>query len=1399
MGGPQSVGGSAGNAGVMNPSEAARRAEEARQRAEAARQAAEAARKAAEAARQAAQPAPRAAGAAQKQQAGARPRANEAVSAFAGSNRKAELEKLLGTTAPPPSQSAQGGEKPPASLDAVDARDAQAARRVPDGQTFTDPSSGTKYQVRQDATTGETVLPDSASGSTVTIKPDGSYTSTATVKEPGKEGGTRDTTWTKSSDAQGRPTGLKSEQRHTAQHPETGATTTTTSTEYNLSRSPPVPQSRTEQVRMERPPAALAQRQGFPQGPVTVKTETRFNAEGLPAKQVKTTEARTPGFNANDVGGFESGSNGAFQNAAKGADHHHTNNAPTNLKAGESSLTLTEETLFNAKGEPAVSKQKTDSVAVKPMPGDTNGNGVQVVRSQQQVNRGPADATSAAGLPALPRPGSGTVSNTTTVTGYDPDGSHFDKGHARRTQTVSRSSGTVDANGTPQLKHEPTEVKSLQEGGGNRWTYDHVSLQVGADGKPVAGQKPKELDRERQLPWHQDVQDFAASRLQDVMDLAGNVASDALEFAKDVVLAPLDGAIDQVTQPLEEKLTDEVKKLNSPGDTLTLSGGLDVKLGLKGGLEGEAEIERTADGKYQLSAEVTGNFGVGVLGSASLNAGGRMELTFDTPEEAARAAIIMGKGPAAIASGGEDQKFMRDHLSAVEVYETAFDDVDVDAKMTTGSFKDREAGIDLKLGVVDFNVSARHRDVTAEGGNGNGSTTVSVGKGKRGESDGTSGGSKPAGSSPPPPTNYRVNPATGKLVPVPPTEAKPPATSVPVITNPELPGRTTHVRYDKGGVRIEAGPQATPQDIQAHMETARILQRYEGAVGKVRQLIDKVKQAITGMPGYGSQGFESRLEVQKLNNILKGLEATQKQLDTRAAGVAKGGSPATQAEREQLQMELAQVSAQLRVHEAQVDSLARGRGYVAREDTPPLSPEDRKKALDLLHKAEGPNRWKNLLSQYEGKENEATRNLLHRYRATIVSEAINEAATRQEGKAPAVKCTPEALMSKEGWTSPDGVHFKASGSTNATSDLDVSITGPDSKPVASLMMDFNQLLNEETGVDPNTLLDANILDKTEVPKGESWKAISEELNASERKFVQAAALMSDEHRETLRRLAEAGGLKLDPEAEALAKKAKAMLEEGVETLRTQRPDLTEEELRKEAGNNIYQGFLQTVDKLAADRDALLQQFKAEGKHYDPQTGANDLDDEQARQLNELNVSLHENHMWARLFATEDYTTPSTIVDIVDNRQGGSQRELSPGQYRISAQENAWFAGEHLGNASPREAVDASKYIDRTLRALQNSGPGSEADKVLGRVLGDKEHGMGRLLAFRSDPALTKFAQTPEGQKAVAQATRELEKQLKDVLTALGVKPPTGGPRELMMALWVHAAKVPPPGEAPAAA
>ncbi|QRK09874.1 hypothetical protein JQX13_07135 [Archangium violaceum] len=1143
-----------------------------------------------------------------------KPKANELASAFEGTSRKAELEKLLGTAAPRKSESArkpEKGEKPPESLDAVDAKDVRETSNLVNGQLYTAPS-GTKYQVKTNATTGETVLSDAAGGNTVTIKPDGSYTSTVTAKEPTKSGGTLETTWTKSVDAQGRTTGLESRKSQTEQHPETGATTTTSTTQYDATRSPPVPRSRTEEVRMEKPPAALAQRKGMPQGPATVKTETQFNAQGLPTKQVKTTQVQTPGFNAGAVSAFEAGQDSALRNASKGEDHHKTNNAPTTLKPGESSLTLTEETRFNAKGEPAVSTRKTESVATEALKSDRNGNGVQVVRNQQEVTRGPKDAASTDTLPALTPKTPGTVNNRTTVTGYDPDGSLIGEGHARRSQTVSRSSGTVDGYGRLQLKHEPTEVKGLQEASDNRWMYDHVAFEVGADGKRVQGKEPRQLDKERQLPWYEDMTDAIGDWMGDLADTAGEA---------------VDGVADVVTAPLEEALTDEIKKLNSAGDSLTLSGNLDVKVGPKVGIEGEVGIERTEDGKYQLSAEVTADVGVGLLGSASLGVGGRMEWKFNTPEEAAKAALILGKGPGAFMPGSEDNKFLMDHLSAVEAtvkgeveagvggkagtggaelsasleaagslrlefdkgkpthlvktvefsgsgaagvatglkdkaglnvggdvsgsvsietktpldaskldgkdvlslltggksgaaagpsetsitvegsvdagehgqfftaevsglsdeevkavtdklkggkFESAFEDLKKEAKVTKGTFKDREAGLGAKLVVVDFEVNARHRDVTAEGGNGNGSTTVSLGSGKRrGGSDGASGsngskggangstgpngstGNTPTGGADKParkpgdtktgeadkparklgdtstngngqpgsrtggpeqaakpsgnattnqplPTEYRVNPATGQLVPVTPQEGGPsrsgrverpstPGTTsetrpaptkeqgdtsapsgrrrpVPVERNPELPGRTTLVRYNDGKVRIEAGPDATDADIQAHMETARILQRYEGAVGKVRQLIDKVKQAITGMPGYGSQGFESRLEVKKLSNILKSLETTQAQLNASITGVTGNPTPATAEQRADLERQIASVEGQLRTHEAQINSLSSGRGYVAREDelrAPPTSANNR--PLDPHVQAAVNTAWMNLTSAEHAK------------------------------------------------------------------------------------------------------------------------------------------------------------------------------------------------------------------------------------------------------------------------------------------------------------------------------------------------------------------------------------------------------------------------------------------------
>jgi type III secretion translocon protein HrpF len=151
---------------------------------------------------------------------------------------------------------------------------------------------------------------------------------------------------------------------------------------------------------------------------------------------------------------------------------------------------------------------------------------------------------------------------------------------------------------------------------------------------------------------------------------------------------------------------------------------------------------------------------------------------------------------------------------------------------------------------------------------------------------------------------------------------------VPVTSNPDLPGDTTRVRYDNGRVRIETGPHATAAQVQAHLETARALQKYEGPLGQIRQLRDRIQQTLTGTPGYGTAGFEARLEVKKLKGMLAELDTAQRQIDERIRTMGGRPDSATVAERAAINRDIADLEVQLRVHQNNVDSLAPGRGFV---------------------------------------------------------------------------------------------------------------------------------------------------------------------------------------------------------------------------------------------------------------------------------------------------------------------------------------------------------------------------------------------------------------------------------------------------------------------------------------
>ncbi|WP_158616588.1 DUF4157 domain-containing protein [Corallococcus sp. CA054B] len=151
---------------------------------------------------------------------------------------------------------------------------------------------------------------------------------------------------------------------------------------------------------------------------------------------------------------------------------------------------------------------------------------------------------------------------------------------------------------------------------------------------------------------------------------------------------------------------------------------------------------------------------------------------------------------------------------------------------------------------------------------------------------------------------------------------------------PELKGRSTRVRYRKGRVQIEVGPEAGPHQIRTHVETARLLRRYEGPIGHIRRLLSRLVQAVTRIagdviPAYGTLGFESRLEVRKLNRIISELESLHAGIDERIQKVGDKEGSALAREKESVQRDIAELEIQLEHYERLVDSLEAGRGYVA--------------------------------------------------------------------------------------------------------------------------------------------------------------------------------------------------------------------------------------------------------------------------------------------------------------------------------------------------------------------------------------------------------------------------------------------------------------------------------------
>lgn len=148
--------------------------------------------------------------------------------------------------------------------------------------------------------------------------------------------------------------------------------------------------------------------------------------------------------------------------------------------------------------------------------------------------------------------------------------------------------------------------------------------------------------------------------------------------------------------------------------------------------------------------------------------------------------------------------------------------------------------------------------------------------------------------------------------------------------DPNLSGRTVRVHYDLDAnglvqrVFLRMGPGATALDISLHANTVKLMQRYSGFSGRVRQILDRVRQYVGlkgGLP-VGSKAWEAHLEIEKLPRII---QARMKELqNTNVDADAKTI----------IEADIRNLEDQLSVHQRTLDEMiiTQGRGFVAADD-----------------------------------------------------------------------------------------------------------------------------------------------------------------------------------------------------------------------------------------------------------------------------------------------------------------------------------------------------------------------------------------------------------------------------------------------------------------------------------
>ncbi|TAD86588.1 MAG: DUF4157 domain-containing protein [Bacteroidetes bacterium] len=162
---------------------------------------------------------------------------------------------------------------------------------------------------------------------------------------------------------------------------------------------------------------------------------------------------------------------------------------------------------------------------------------------------------------------------------------------------------------------------------------------------------------------------------------------------------------------------------------------------------------------------------------------------------------------------------------------------------------------------------------------------------------------------------------------------------VAILRNNALEGNATHARFENGRLVLELGPRAGHEQLRQHLDTLRVLQRYEGSLGLVRRLFSRIGELLGMGPGVGTAGFEARQEVQKLLGIRAELELQRIAIENAMTATSATATLADlQGNYSQLLNSIVAIENQMGVHEREINSTAAGRGHIAMANTLPTGP-----------------------------------------------------------------------------------------------------------------------------------------------------------------------------------------------------------------------------------------------------------------------------------------------------------------------------------------------------------------------------------------------------------------------------------------------------------------------------